>query len=153
MEKKVGKAVNFNNLVAKFSQKYENGVIKFKSSEKLRDTLNKEQKLLNYGIYYIKMKEKIVYIGKAGSFSSQKGIVGQALKGRLCNKQEGMKREDYFKKMLKKSEANFLTIHWFVTWDAKEGCDLPAKIEAELLQAFILDHINNQKLPDWNKLI
>jgi len=71
----------------------------------------------------------------------------QALHGSLNNKQDGMKRQEFFTKKSIYENIDALDINWFVTCD-KENQDLPGYIEALLLQIYFE---LNGKLPEWNK--
>lgn len=90
---------------------------------------------------------ELVYIGKSGSVN-QKGkfVKEQKLKGWLNNEQNGMKRQDYFDKQIEEEDIDALDIYWYVTFDKKHA-DLPAYIEAMLLQSYYSVH---GRLPAWN---
>ncbi len=103
------------------------------------------------GVYYIlrlaEDKVSLVYIGKSGTILNNGKFKEQGLNGRLNNKQESMKREDFFNKKCEDENIDALDIYWFVTVD-KENNDLPGFVEGTLIQRFYEVH---GKLPEWNK--
>ncbi|WP_348811076.1 hypothetical protein [Flavobacterium maritimum] len=103
------------------------------------------------GVYYIlrlaKGKVDLVYIGKSGTVLQDGSFKSQLLRGRLNNKQEGVKRQVYFDMKMDQENIDGLDIYWFVTVDDKNN-DLPGFVEAVILQRFYETH---GKLPEWNK--
>ena len=103
------------------------------------------------GIYYIvrlaKGRIELVYIGKSGTIQQNGQFKDQGLQGRLNNKQEGIKRQDYFESQILRENIDALDIYWFVTFDTKNR-DLPGFVEGLLIQRFF--EING-RLPHWNK--
>ncbi|MGL5892371.1 MAG: hypothetical protein ACRC3B_20945, partial [Bacteroidia bacterium] len=89
------------------------------------------------GVYYIlqlrKGKIQLIYIGASGTISQKGEFSKQLLKGRLNNKQNGVKRQHFFEKMMLLNEIDALVIYWFVTFDNRHK-DLPSFVEAVLLQ-------------------
>ena len=69
------------------------------------------------------------------------------LKGRINNKQESIKRQDFFDKKLEEEHIDGFDMYWFVTMD-KANSDLPGYVEGLLIQRFFEVH---GKLPLWNK--
>ncbi|MBL7111061.1 MAG: hypothetical protein ISS19_03885 [Bacteroidales bacterium] len=102
------------------------------------------------GVYYIirlaRGRVELVYIGKSGTITQSGQFKEQLLKGRINNKQDGMKRQDFFDKKMMAENIDGLDIYWFVTMD-KSNNDLPAFVEGLLMQRFF--EING-KLPLWN---
>ncbi len=103
------------------------------------------------GVYYIiklvKERVELVYIGKSGIINQNGEFKDQMLKGRINNKYDGVKRQQYFDQKLQEEKIEALDIYWFVTYDEKHK-DLPGYIEGLLLQRFFEVHGN---LPPWNK--
>jgi hypothetical protein len=103
------------------------------------------------GVYYIvklaEAKVSLVYIGKSGTVMNNGKFKDQGINGRLNNKQEGMKREEFFDKKCQEKNIDALDIYWFVTID-KEYNDLPGFVEGTLMQRFYEVY---GKLPEWNK--
>jgi hypothetical protein len=103
------------------------------------------------GIYYIVRlsngKIELVYIGKSGTMQQNGIFKDQGLKGRLNNKQEGVKRQDFFDLKLLNENIHALDIYWFVTFDINNK-ELPGFVEGLLIQRFF--EING-RLPLWNK--
>jgi len=89
----------------------------------------------------------IVYVGHAGTITSDGTFSSQKLAGRLKAKQGGVPRQEYFRGQLKEGGFTELGIEWFVTW--REGLTVaPALVEARLLQAYLMQF---GRLPSWNK--
>ncbi len=130
--------------------KYQNnGHFFFKQGDNLRE---KSKDVPNLpGVYYIirlaKGKPELVYIGKAGSIEQDGNFKNQGLHNRLNNKQEGLKRQDFFTKKCIEENIDALDIYWFVTFDHINN-DLPGYIEGLLLQIYFEQFGN---LPEWNK--
>lgn len=103
------------------------------------------------GVYYIlrlaKGKIDLVYIGKSGTITQSGVFKEQLLRGRINNKQEEMKRQEFFDKKLVEEKIDGLDIYWFVTMDQKNH-DLPGYVEGLLMQRYFEIH---GKLPLWNK--
>lgn len=106
------------------------------------------------GVYIISAQKtrEVVYIGKAGSITQSGHIKKQGLKKRLMAQQvwEGKKyrRSRLFKLWIKRLKQP-IEIKWFITLDYDNKI-APAKIEADLLQAYFAD---NGNLPRWNKIL
>ena len=103
------------------------------------------------GVYYILRltceKIDLVYIGKSGTMQQNGKFKDQGLQGRINNKQEGLKRQDYFELKCREEKINCLDIYWFVTFD-KINQDLPGFVEGTILQHYFKVH---GILPLWNK--
>lgn len=103
------------------------------------------------GVYYIMRLSRgiidLVYIGKSGTMEQRGNFKSQLLRSRLNNKQEGLKRQDFFEHKCKQERIEALDIYWFVTFD-KANQDLPGYVEGILLQRFFEVH---GCLPLWNK--
>jgi hypothetical protein len=103
------------------------------------------------GVYYILRlsggKVDLVYIGKSGTMEQNSRFKDQLLHGRINNKQDGMKREDFFLKKINEENIEALDIYWFVTFN-EENQDLPGYVEGLLMQRYFEVH---RELPPWNK--
>lgn len=103
------------------------------------------------GVYYIIRlsggRIDLVYIGKSGTIQQNGRFKDQGLKGRLNNKQDGARREDFFNEMCLKENIDALDIYWYVTFDHKNQ-DLPGFVEGTIMQRYFDVH---GKLPVWNK--
>lgn len=103
------------------------------------------------GVYYIlrlaQGKIDLVYIGKSGTIVQNGRFKSQLLKGRINNKQEGMKRQQYFEQKMEQENIDGLDIYWFVTYD-KNHHDLPGFVEGQIIQRYFDLH---GCLPPWNK--
>ena len=102
------------------------------------------------GVYYIlrlaKGKLDLVYIGKSGTIIQSGNLKAQLLRGRLNNKQDGLKRQTFFEEKIAKENIDALDIYWFVTMDDKTK-HLPGYVEGILLQRYFEIY---GELPPWN---
>jgi len=125
-----------------------NGHFFFERGQTLSQVCNAPQKP---GVYYIlQLREghiDLVYIGMAGTIKQEGAFSEQLLYGRLNNKQDGVKRQQFFEVVMLKKEIDALDIYWYVTFDS-EHCHLPAYVEALLLQRYFELY---GCLPEWNK--
>lgn len=103
------------------------------------------------GVYYLlrlaKGKIDLVYIGKSGTISQDGKCKDQLLQGRINNKHNGRKRQQFFEEKMMEENIDALDIYWFVTMD-KTHNDLPGYAEGLLMQQYFDIH---GKLPLWNK--
>lgn len=103
------------------------------------------------GVYYIlRLKNEavdLVYIGKSGTIKQDGHFKEQGLRGRLNNKQEGVKRQEYFDTKMNTEQISALDIYWFVTFD-NANRDLPAYVEGIIMQRYYEVH---GRPPLWNK--
>lgn len=103
------------------------------------------------GIYYIirlsNNRIDLVYIGKSGTINQSGEFKDQLLKGRINNKSNGVKRQQYFEQKISEENIDALDIYWFVTMD-KNNNDLPGYVEGLLMQNYFSLH---GTLPPWNK--
>ncbi|MFH1321206.1 MAG: hypothetical protein ABII90_11220 [Bacteroidota bacterium] len=103
------------------------------------------------GVYYIVRLAKgnvdLVYIGKSGVITQSGKFKEQLLRSRINNKQEGIKRQDFFDRKMMEENIDGLDIYWFVTMD-KQNNDLPGYVEGILMQRCFDVY---GKLPPWNK--
>jgi hypothetical protein len=121
----------------------------FKKGDRLKEQSRDVPELP--GVYYIlrlaRGKVDLVYIGKSGTVTQTGKFKDQLLKGRINNKADGMKRQDYFDQKMAEEKIDGLDIYWFVTMD-NENNDLPGYVEGLLMQRYFEGH---GKLPAWNK--
>ncbi|MGD0754507.1 MAG: hypothetical protein ABR927_05545 [Bacteroidales bacterium] len=132
------------------TRKYKNnGHFFFKKGNQLSEVSKDVPELP--GVYYIvrlaKGRVELVYIGKSGTITQNGQFKEQLLKSRLNNKQDGMKRQDFFDKKMIEENIDGLDIYWFVTMD-KSINDLPGYVEGLLIQRFF--EVQG-RLPLWNK--
>ena len=92
-------------------------------------------------------KIELVYIGKSGTINQNGTFKEQKLRKRLNNKQDGVKRQEYFENKIAAENIDALDIYWYVTFD-KNNQDLPAYIEGVLMQHYFEVY---SVLPAWNK--
>lgn len=125
-----------------------NGHFFFKRGQTLLQVCNAPEQP---GVYYILMLRKgkieLVYIGSSGTINQQGKFSSQLLRGRINNKQTGMKRQQFFEEIMLQKEIDAFDIYWFITFD-KDNRHLPSYVEALLLQK----HFDIYGcLPQWNK--
>lgn len=113
------------------------------------------------GVYAFESPDGIVvYIGMAGVWHQNgpchdrigksptgTGFAAQGICHRIKNKQCKMHRQNFLRAMMKKNAWEVLVIRWREL-DSKDVSILPAKLEADLLQAHFTDY--GQRLPEWN---
>lgn len=125
-----------------------NGHFFFERGQTLSQVCNAPEQA---GVYYILMLRKgkiqLVYIGASGTINQKGKFSSQLLRGRLNNKQNGMKRQQFFEEIMLQNEIDALDIYWFVTFD-KNHQHIPAYVEALLLQKYYEVY---GCLPEWNK--
>ncbi len=121
----------------------------FKKGDKLAEVSKEVPELP--GVYYIfrlaSGRVELVYIGKSGTITQSGQFKDQLLRGRINNKQDGMKRQNFFDQKMIDENIDGLDIYWFVTMDKKNN-DLPGYVEGLLIQRFFEVH---GRLPVWNK--
>ena len=83
------------------TRKYKNnGHFFFKKGDRLSEVSKNVPELP--GVYYVirlaKGRVELVYIGKSGTITRSEQFKDQLLKGRINNKQDGMKQQDFFEK-------------------------------------------------------
>lgn len=126
-----------------------NGHFFFKKGDRLSEASKEVPE--KPGVYYIlrlaKGKVDLVYIGKSGTIIQNDKFKDQLLKGRINNKQEGIKRQEFFTLKIEQENIDALDIYWFVTID-ENNKDLPGYVEGLLMQRF---YEVNEMLPLWNK--
>jgi hypothetical protein len=84
-----------------------------------------------YVVSALSNQSEVVYIGKAGTMKNDGTWKTQMLSGRLCAKQRGMSRCDFFQQMLVETGARKLRFEWFLT--VGDRVILPIFAESELL--------------------
>jgi hypothetical protein len=93
---------------------------------------------------------KLLYIGRSGTLHNNGTFSDQKLLKRITKgKQEGIPRRRFFREQMEKLSIETLKFDWFVTF-ADDLRVIPAKAEADLLQAYFDEH---NQLPPWNKSI
>lgn len=132
------------------TRKYKNnGHFFFKKGDRLTEVSKNVPELP--GVYYVirlaKGRVELVYIGKSGTITRSEQFKDQLLRGRINNKQDGMKCQDFFDKKMIEENIDGLDIYWFVTMD-KSNNDFPGYVEGLLIQRFF--EVQG-RLPLWNK--
>jgi hypothetical protein len=126
-----------------------NGHFFFKRGDRLSEVSKNVPELP--GVYYViqlaKGRVELVYIGKSGTITQSGRFKEQLLKGRINNKQDGMKRQEFFDKKMIEENIDGLDIYWFVTMD-KSNNDLPGYVEGLLIQRYF--EVQG-RLSLWNK--
>ncbi|MEX0649001.1 MAG: hypothetical protein WEA56_01475 [Balneolaceae bacterium] len=89
----------------------------------------------------------LVYIGSSGTVNQKGTLSNQSLREELNNKQEGIKRQQFFEKKIEAEKIDGLDIYWFVTFDENHQ-DLPGYVEGVLVQRYFEVY---GTLPPWNK--
>jgi len=87
-----------------------------------------------YGVYVVRAKSDVIYVGKAGTLCNSGHFKDQGLVGRLCNVRGNLSGEAWFRELI--AQYGPVEIE-FVVLD--ETCS-PALIEAALLQAYRNEH-------------
>ncbi len=86
-----------------------------------------------------------MYIGKGGTIQNDGSFKKQNLKERINNKQDGVKRQEFFsQKLSEESDISQLFIEWYII-DTKQY--IPGYYEAALIQEYYQQHA---RLPRWN---
>lgn len=116
-----------------------NGQFSISSGNELRSNIA-EHKVPNepgcYLIYFNAVDtSQLIYIGKAGTIKNDGSFKDQGLAKRLCAKQDGKQRSQFFQELIEQYQVQSLYFQWFVTFDG-EVRTLPAKAEADLIQAY-----------------
>jgi len=75
-----------------------------------------------------KGKIQLVYIGASGTMDQEGEFSKQLLKGRINNKQNGIKRQHFFEGIMEQNNIDALDIYWFVTFGEKHK-HLPSYVE------------------------
>lgn len=130
-------------------------------SENLRESKNKGQSG-GKGVYVFstikKGKERIVYIGKAGTLQSDGSWGKQDLFGRISNKNyqseygkynltNPLNRQAFFNLVFAHKDAEKIKVYWFVTWDGVKYHEFPSLAEAKAMQFY---YDSYKRLPEWN---
>ena len=120
------------------TKKYKNrGHFFFKKGDRLTDVSKEVPELP--GVYYILRLARgnidLVYIGKSGTITQSGMFKEQLLKGRINNKQENIKRQDFFDKKMAEEQIDGLDIYWFVTMEKAKN-DLPGYVEGFLIHQY-----------------
>lgn len=129
----------------------EHGIFKISNGSELRNIVRESQVPDKPGVYLIYSEsvdfKNLLYIGKAGTMKTDGIFKNQGLSGRLCAKQDGKPRPQFFQEVIDEYSIKALYFQWFVTF-TKDIKILPAKAEADLIQAYY-DTIG--RLPLLNK--
>lgn len=103
------------------------------------------------GVYLISAiaggRSELIYIGRSGTVGNDGTFGVQGIRKRLGMKQHGEWRVELFKNLMRNEALDALHFEWFVTFD-HENKILPSFAEAQLLQAYFLEH---ERLPQLNR--
>jgi len=142
-------------LTGKFAIFKEEQSFEFTRGDNLSDLISRNKVPDAPGVYIFVVKDVVTYVGKAGTLKSDGTFKGQKLRRRIGNRQNGQRREVFFKTELKKG-IDAIRVYWHQTCqiDLKTGNisddgDIPAKVEADLLSDYYESH--NKRLPLHNK--
>jgi hypothetical protein len=142
--------MSFRNVLDQFRTRFaQQGIFLLHSGESIRRVVAEcrvPARAAAYVISAVGCNPEVIYIGKAGTVRTDGTWKDQMLSRRLCNRQGGMSRQDFFQKMLAETGASELRFEWFVT--QAERMILPVLAEAELLQSF---YDETGKLPRYNE--
>ncbi|HBT20704.1 MAG TPA: hypothetical protein DEA47_05020 [Peptococcaceae bacterium] len=146
--------MTFEEVLLKYKQCFRNqGTFDLKKEEKISSRVREAKVPNKPGVYLIYALKKtnceLIYIGRAGTMLRDGSFKKQGLFERLKAKQKGISRNKYFQEQMKKLGIETLIFEWFVTFDEYTKV-IPAKAEAELLQAYFE---NYNVLPLWNNCI
>lgn len=107
-----------------------------------------------HGVYLILGRrtgapDVVLEIGRSGTLRHN-GFGTQTLRRRLSRGKDGTTpRHVLWPALMRELDYTALVVRWFVTVDrANDTCVLPAKAEADLIQAFYDDY---RGLPPWNR--
>ncbi len=96
------------------------------------------------GVYVISsiksQRKKLIYIGKAGTVTTNGLWKKQGLHERLTMKQRNESRIAFFRNFIRENHLSGLHFEWFVTFRDPSISVLPLFAEAQLLQAFFSEH-------------
>lgn len=128
----------------------ENGSFTLLQGESINKAVADNKVPNDFGIYLIysgeELVDNLVYIGMAGSISTDGVAKKQGIKRRLLNQHSGMKRSDYFIKYMDENKTS-LKFHWYKTFDDESRRILPALAEAKVIQEYFIAY---GRLPELN---
>lgn len=128
-----------------FSQR---GTFSFSHGQRIRDVVRNEEVPNAYGVYIVSGPAgDILYIGRSGKMKNDGSFQGQALRGRITNRQGRLSRQQLFEKILAERQLNSLLFEWFTTFNEMNPV-LACLAESQLLQSYFDLHGN---LPTYNK--
>ena len=138
-------------ILNRYLSDYRNGSFYLLRNENISKVMNENDVTDQSGIYIISAikddSKKIIYIGKAGSMTTNGTLKSQGIKGRLKNVgTKNVSRNIIFQQVIKENNYDKLEFIWIVTFDEVHK-QLPAYIEAKLLQTYyekvgVLPHLN-----------
>ena len=107
--------------------------------QKITDAAKENNVPNEYGIYLIyegfDCNGELIYIGRSGTIQSDGTMGNQGIRKRLGMKQDGMYRNDFFRKEMEKRQKG-ISVAWFVTFSIEGQKTLPALAESQAMQAF-----------------
>ena len=128
-----------------------NGKFNVSMGQKIKEAAKENNVPNDYGIYLIyegfDCNGELIYIGRSGTIQSDGTMGSQGIRKRLGMKQDGMYRNDFFKKEMEKRQKG-ISVAWFVTFNIAGQKTLPALAESEAMQEF---YELEGRLPELNK--
>src|SRR5207237_10324677 len=96
--------MSFINALDEFRSRFsQRGVFSLRRGDLIRRVVSEQRVPARAGAYVISAigsELQVIYIGKAGTMRHDGSWKDQLLSRRLCNRQGGMSRQDFFQKML-----------------------------------------------------
>ncbi len=139
-------------MIERLRKKYrKNGQFNVNIGQKITDAARKAKVPDDRGIYLIyegfDCIGELIYIGHAGTMTTNGIMKIQGIRKRLGMRQDGMYRNDFFIRKMKKRKKG-ISVAWFVTWNYAGEKVLPAFAEAEAIQEY---YQSNRALPELNR--
>ena len=144
--------MNISLLLREFQSKFQNnGSFTLKPGQSISTAVREHNVPNQHGVYAISSLtgsfSEYVYVGKAGTITSDGHWKEQGLRKRLTKKQGDESRVVFFRRVIEANGFSGLYFEWFVTFGA-ESTVLPVIAEAQLLQAFFNEY---GRLPKLNR--
>ncbi len=149
---KTSSIANIENLVEDYLYRDEHGIFYLEKGARIESVLIKNAVPNKYGVYIIYSvkdnQEEIIYIGKAGTITTNGKFKRQGIRNRLkAVATNNMPRSKYFQQeVIEKYGFDKLKFVWIVTFNDTRK-ELPAHAEAKLVQLY---YDNYHKLPILN---
>ena len=147
--------MSLDTLLRDYEQRFpKSGAFELRRGESLRKRAVAEGLPDEPGVYLIYGRRnevwELLYIGRSGTLHNDGSFGSQKLLKRITKgKQEGVRRPRFFRERMALLGIEALRFRWFVTFADGNGV-IPAKAEADLLQAYLGEH---SRLPPWNKSV
>ncbi len=147
--------MKFDNLLVAYRQRFHYGSFPLCKGRKLSTYCKKEGVPNEPGVYVIygitQGKRITQYIGAGGKLLPDGTFTNKKLGERIANTRAGQKPANkYYQDQMNRYGLDELLFEWFVTFDGRNSI-IPAKAEADLVQAYYEDKEDKRALPPWNK--